>query len=122
MTSEPATRTDGKQTAAHKLQQCDSLRGLPDISAAHTVMDSAARTQCSACVQLPLFIAGVMFITGAIIMAAAGTVALLVVGRLILGIGVGLSSLVSSLLLGSVPHSGFMVPPSTPTMFCARGC
>lgn len=40
-----------------------------------------------------------MFITGAIIMAAAETVALLVVGRLILGIGVGLSSLVSSLSL-----------------------
>ena len=49
--------------------------------------------------QLPLFIAGVMFITGAIIMAAAETVALLVVGRLILGIGVGLSSLVSILFL-----------------------
>ena len=52
---------------------------------------------CEACVQLPLFLAGVMFIAGAIIMAAAGTVALLVVGRLVLGIGVGLSALVSQL-------------------------
>ena len=48
------------------------------------------------CVQLPLFLSGVFFVTGCTLMAAAGSITLLVVGRIFLGVGVGLSSLVRS--------------------------
>ena len=44
--------------------------------------------------QLPLFVAGIAFVAGAGVMAGAVDVGMLVAGRVLLGIGVGLASLV----------------------------
>ena len=44
--------------------------------------------------QLPLFVAGIAFVAGAGVMAGAVDIGMLVAGRVLLGIGVGLASLV----------------------------
>ena len=44
--------------------------------------------------QLPLLVSGIAFIAGAAVMAAAVDIGMLVAGRVLLGIGVGLASLV----------------------------
>ena len=46
------------------------------------------------CVQLPMLISGIAFIAGAAIMAAAVDVAMLVVGRVVLGVGLGLACVI----------------------------
>jgi MFS transporter, SP family, sugar:H+ symporter len=45
--------------------------------------------------QLVLFVSGAFFAVGAGIQAGAADVAMLIVGRVLLGVGVGLASLVS---------------------------
>ena len=47
-----------------------------------------------ASMQFPVFVSGVSFVIGAILMATAQSVVRLVIGRMFLGVGVGLASLV----------------------------
>lgn len=49
--------------------------------------------------QLVLLIAGIFFFVGAAIQAGAVDVSMLIIGRVLLGIGVGAGSLVSSISL-----------------------
>ena len=62
----------------------------------HVEPESAADT--GRLLQLPLFVSGVFFVAGAAIMAGAVDVAMLVVGRILLGFGVGIASLVVPML------------------------
>ena len=79
------------------------LPKLGSLQAAPAAAAAAGQTPSACCLhaatgapraQLPLFISGVFFVTGCILMAAANTITLLVVGRIFLGVGVGLSALV----------------------------
>ena len=48
--------------------------------------------------QIPLLVSGVFFVAGAAVMAGAVDIAMLVVGRILLGFGVGIASLVVPML------------------------
>ena len=55
-------------------------------------------------VQPLLFVSGVMFVIGAALQAGAVETGMLIVGRVVLGVGVGIASLVSAHPLPAVTH------------------
>ena len=63
--------------------------------------------------QLPLLVAGIFFLIGTGIMAGAVHVAMLVVGRVLLGFGVGIASLVVPML------NAELSPPKVGSFACA---
>lgn len=57
---------------------------------------SVSHVDCSHTVQIPIIFSGATFIVGAAIMAAAVHISMIIIGRLILGLGVGVGSTVSA--------------------------
>ena len=80
---------------------------------------TAWRTLSGCALQIPLIFAGLTFVVGAAIMASAVHIGMIIVGRLILGLGVGVGTTVRpqgllplNILLPGPPHCpGSYWPP-----------